>query len=69
MSLQIRVVVEHIPDRQYALLGLALESECLPVLEVGGLTFYRAHSTPRYVLYKRALEGYDERTPLHPAQR
>lgn len=70
MSLQIRVIIEHIPDRQYALLGLATEAECLPVLEVGGITFYRAQSTPRWVLYKRALSGHGELSrPMHPSQR
>ena len=51
------------------MLGLAVEAECLPILTVGGLTFYRAQSTPRWVLYKRAIEGWGETKPLHPAQR
>jgi hypothetical protein len=68
VSLALRVVVEHIPNQQYAILGLATDAECLPVLQVGGITFYRAQSTPRWVLYKRAIAGWGERKTLDPRQ-
>lgn len=70
MALQVRVVIEHAPTF-YEILGLMPESDCPPILQVQGhdTTFYRARSTPRWVLYRAAVKGHGERTPFHRDQR
>jgi hypothetical protein len=62
----VRVVVEHSPSF-YEILGLKLLAECLPQLAVDGTTFCRVQSTPRWVLYRAAIQGHGDRS-FHPDQ-
>lgn len=70
----LRVVVEHAPTF-YEILGVVAATDCPVVLQIPGhdTTFYRAQSTPRWVLYKAAVRGHGERfdggRPLHRNQR
>jgi len=52
----LRVVVEHSPEL-FVILGLCREDEAPPEMFVRGRTYYRARSTPRWVLYRAALSG------------
>lgn len=67
---RVRVVVQHSPHL-FAILGLHDLDACPSVLQFpdSERTFYRAQSTPRWVLYKPAVQGHGEATPLHRNQR
>lgn len=67
---RVRVVVQHTPHL-YAMLGLHDLDACPSTLQFDDSerTFYRAQSTPRWVLYKPAVQGHGEATPLHRNQR
>lgn len=69
-QMHVRVVVEHSPTF-YEVLGLMAPADCPAVLEIPGYgtTFYRTASTPRWVLYKKAIQGHGEPLPLHRNQR
>ena len=71
----VRVVVEHTPEL-FAILGLCKLDECLPMLILQDRAFYRARSTPHWVLYKATISGWgaapdptDTRPIFDPAQR
>lgn len=60
----IRVVAQHAPNL-YAILGLfPNDAETLaPTIAINGLTYYRAESHDRWVLYKAALSGWGAAAP------
>ena len=67
----LRVVVRHEPNL-YAILGFAEDSECEPTLtanDSAGVshTFYRVKSTPRWVLYHKAVSNSGAES-FNPAQ-
>lgn len=50
-----RVVLDY-GGKLLGLVGMVKISELKPTFSRHGRTFYRAHTTPRYVLYQLALE-------------
>lgn len=61
MPAPVRVVVQHDPNL-FAILGIEEDANCPREISVEGHTFYRAASTPRWVLYKPALRGWGQTT-------
>ena len=75
----VRVIVEHAPNL-FAIIGLHDEAECAQMLTMVDAekiphTYYRARSTPRWVLYRAAVSGWgagqpgDTRPPFESGQR
>ena len=58
----VRIVAEHSPSR-FAILGLCREDEAPPEMFVNGTTYYRAKSTPRWILYRAAISGWGAAAP------